>query len=119
VIDTGSRLTIIPEKVWGDLRFPGTAVERLPVPPELIGHPLRVRGIDCQFDLCRVRMSAIGSDLRVELPTVSVLAQFAQDGSRLSRYVVVGLFASILTGRRLVIGPGADEAFLESLDSAG
>jgi hypothetical protein len=64
-------------------------------------------------------MSAIGPDLRTELPPVPVVAQFARDGLRLRRYVIIGLFASILTGRRLVIGPGPEEAFLETPESPG
>src|SRR6516165_9340353 len=67
IIDTASRLTIVPEKVWTNPRFVGSCVEPLPLPPELTGKSLHIRGVACPFDFGRVRMSALGADMRTEL----------------------------------------------------
>ena len=100
IFDTGSPLTLFPVQVWSTFT---NLIEFIDCPPGVSPRLLSVGGIKCKFRLGWIWLGVQDDERPVgRLPAQRVLAQFADDGGRLRRNVLVGLSHSVLTGRRLI-----------------
>lgn len=101
ILDTGALLTVFAQEVWSV--FPPTLIQFLAPAPASHSVPLSVAGHQCPVRLGWIWLGVEDDERPVgRLPAQRVLAQFAEDGGRLKRHVLVGLSHSVLEGRRLV-----------------
>jgi hypothetical protein len=104
IVDTGAYLTVFAQNVWSG--FDAGLIQFLDPAPQTTPIPISVAGHRCPVRLGWIWLGVEDRERPVgRLPARRVLAQFAEDGGRLKRTVLVGLWESVLTGRRLVGEP--------------
>lgn len=105
LVDTGSSLSVIPERTWSHPEFPREQVRWLNGPPEGLP-PLLILGGTYRYRLGVVSLQPAQDDLKSFLSPTDTIAQFTDDGGRLTN-IVLGLRHGILDGRRLALGSPA------------
>lgn len=108
-LDTGSPLTVFPEKDWR--RFEAAVAWRdapTDSPPKL-----KVAGGEFPFRFGRVTLDLMSADLREEIAGLEVDAMFPFDGGQLS-ITLLSLWGGVLAARRLVVEPDLASARLEA-----
>jgi hypothetical protein len=114
LMDTGSPLTIFPERIWKNHR---QEIEWFTTPPSSTlkswwSSISGVTGGAVPCELGRISLTVIdlsGNTLR----PIPVVAKFAQDNGLLPNRVILGLWGGILEGRRLMLDSSATDAWLE------
>jgi hypothetical protein len=113
LIDSGAPLSVFPEKHWKQFEHD---IEWLTFPPGARPNPwwTTVSGATGGSLPCRLgRVALLPFDTeRRQLPTVKVVAKFAEDSGLFARSLM-GLAAGILVGRRVIADADLGEAWLE------
>ncbi len=108
-VDSGSPLTVFPEKDWRPFEAAVTWRDDLAG-----GLPkLNVAGGEFPFRFGRVMLDLMSADLRAELVGLEVEAMFPFDDGRLP-ITLLSLWGGALAGRRLVVEPDLASARLEA-----
>lgn len=105
ILDTGSYLTILPERIWS--RFRPGAVKMLPFDPAM---PQNLRVIVLPggiFPYQLAEMSVRLQDLNGDVSGVTIVAQLTHDRGRLAIPMVIGLSGGVLDARILTSKPDA------------
>jgi hypothetical protein len=115
VVDTGSYLSVFPERQWAQ-RFPAH-IRWLAGPgdPALPGWCREVRGLGGGVFPARlgvVRIEFVDPVTGATGRPSDLVAKFASDNGRM-REIVLGLDGGTLAGRRLILELDADQAWLE------
>ncbi len=117
IVDTGAPLTVIPRDVWKKCE---RDIEWLRTTDRDMGQAwvTRLRGRTGGSSACRVgRITIQAFDLGPPpqfLTSRRIVAQF-EEGTGYGDQVIVGLRHSILEGRRLIVEPNLENAWLEDL----
>ncbi len=111
LVDTGSPLTVLPQRLWTARDFPLAAVRWL-TPP--LGPCLHVRTAAGTFRgrAGVVPIRCLSARDGSPLPRIDVVAQFLEDVDRIT-YAILGLGHGVFDGRRLVVEADANLAYLE------
>jgi hypothetical protein len=109
IIDTGTHLTAIPERIWS--LFKTGAVTPLPFDPAM---PQSLRNIafgggTYPYELCELQLRL--RDLVGGVMDVTVVAQLIQDKGKLTTPMVLGLRGGVLDGRILRSLPDPNASF--------
>ncbi|MBA4064993.1 MAG: hypothetical protein C0501_15030 [Isosphaera sp.] len=103
VVDTGSYLTIVPEKIWSYF-LPGV-VTPLPFHPSMPAHLRRLTIAGGTFDYDLGELVIPLRDRRGGALDVTVVAKFTRDGGRLNVPLTLGFRGGFLDGRVLRTEP--------------
>lgn len=112
ILDTGSHLSILPERIWASLR--PNAITRLVFDSAmpLIDRMVSVAGGTYSYELGELRCRLIDRERRSM--NVTIIAKLIQDGGRLTTPMVLGLRGGVLDGRILRSQPAPASPFGEA-----